>query len=101
MGGKGESSVKLAHSIANQLDEMSCHLLVMLFLSTGLQLQMVNNFWKQRQLGNGYPFIKVVGKSSTNTIPLFELHDLNQNVDKEMTVSEILSYLSGINQPNV
>ena len=49
----------------------------------------------------GYPFIIVAGKSSTNTIPLFELHDLNQNVDKEMTVSEILSYLSGVNQPNV
>lgn len=49
----------------------------------------------------GYPFIIVAGKSSTNPVPLFELHDLDQNVEKEMTVPEILSYFDSSNQSNV
>ena len=98
VGSKTESSIKLAHSIANQIDEMKPFVGDVVFderptATIGKKLLEAKRV--------GYSFIIVAGKSSINPVPLFELHDLNRNVSKEMAVSEILSYLNSPNQSNV
>jgi prolyl-tRNA synthetase len=41
----------------------------------------------------GYPYIIVVGKKSSQPVPLVELHDLNQNTQNVYTVAELFDYL--------
>lgn len=48
----------------------------------------------------GYPYIIVIGKAANQSVPLFEIHDLNNSLYHEFSLEEINNYFSNINLLN-
>ncbi|KAL0130608.1 hypothetical protein PUN28_002325 [Cardiocondyla obscurior] len=46
----------------------------------------------------GYPYIIVIGKSATQTIPLFEIHDVNNSTCRELSLDQICDYFDNVNE---
>jgi len=45
----------------------------------------------------GYPYIIVIGKLATQSIPLFEVHDLNNMTYHELSLEQMNNYFNSIN----
>jgi len=48
----------------------------------------------------GYPYIIVIGKAATKSVPLFEIHDLNNLKQHELSLEQINDYFENINLKN-
>ncbi|XP_011684944.1 PREDICTED: probable proline--tRNA ligase, mitochondrial [Wasmannia auropunctata] len=45
---------------------------------------------------SGYPYIIVIGKTATQSVPLFELHDVNNATYRELSLDQISDYFQNI-----
>lgn len=48
----------------------------------------------------GYPYIIIIGKTSTQPIPLFEVHDTNNSVINELSLEQMSHYFDNISLKN-
>ncbi|XP_071555016.1 probable proline--tRNA ligase, mitochondrial [Temnothorax nylanderi] len=48
----------------------------------------------------GYPYIIVIGKTATQSVPLFEIHDVNNSTYRELSLNQISDYFDNINFKN-
>ncbi|XP_071555239.1 probable proline--tRNA ligase, mitochondrial isoform X1 [Temnothorax nylanderi] len=48
----------------------------------------------------GYPYIIVIGKAATQSVPLFEIHDVNNSTYRELSLDQISDYFDNINFKN-
>lgn len=48
----------------------------------------------------GYPYIIVIGKAATKTVPLFEVHDLNHSIHHELSLEQMSNYFENVNLKN-
>ncbi|KYM96362.1 putative prolyl-tRNA synthetase, mitochondrial [Cyphomyrmex costatus] len=44
----------------------------------------------------GYPYIIVIGKAATQSIPLFEIHDVNNSTYRELSLDQMSNYFDNI-----
>ncbi|XP_032667580.1 probable proline--tRNA ligase, mitochondrial [Odontomachus brunneus] len=44
----------------------------------------------------GYPYIIVIGKAATQSVPLFEVHDLNNSICQELSLEQINHYFDNV-----
>ncbi|KYN10660.1 putative prolyl-tRNA synthetase, mitochondrial [Trachymyrmex cornetzi] len=49
---------------------------------------------------SGYPYIIVIGKAATQSIPLFEIHDVNNSTYHELSLDQMNDYFDNINVKN-
>jgi len=49
---------------------------------------------------SGYPYIIVIGKAATQSIPLFEIHDVSNSIYRELSLDQISDYFNDINFKN-
>ncbi|XP_036148096.1 probable proline--tRNA ligase, mitochondrial isoform X2 [Monomorium pharaonis] len=49
---------------------------------------------------SGYPYIIVIGKPAIQSIPLFELHDVNNSTYRELSLDQISDYFNNIKFKN-
>ncbi|EFN79469.1 probable proline--tRNA ligase, mitochondrial [Harpegnathos saltator] len=45
----------------------------------------------------GYPYIIVIGKAATQSIPLFEIHDINNSVSHKLSLEQISGFFDNVN----
>ncbi|EZA58173.1 hypothetical protein DMN91_011709 [Ooceraea biroi] len=45
----------------------------------------------------GYPYVIVIGKTAMQSVPLFEVHDLNNDTYHEMSLEQISNYFNDVN----
>ncbi|XP_014485317.1 PREDICTED: probable proline--tRNA ligase, mitochondrial [Dinoponera quadriceps] len=45
----------------------------------------------------GYPYVIVIGKAATQSVPLFEVHDLNNSTCRELSLEQMNHYFGNIN----
>jgi len=44
----------------------------------------------------GYPYVIVIGKAATQSIPLFEIHDVNNSTYHELSLEQMNDYFDNI-----
>ncbi|EFX83291.1 hypothetical protein DAPPUDRAFT_127919 [Daphnia pulex] len=89
-GSKEESAIQLAHFLANQIDQIQPFMQDVI-LDDRMTTTVGKKLMEAKRVG--YPYIIVVGKKSSQPVPLVELHDLNQNTQNVYTVAELFDYL--------
>ncbi|EFN67969.1 Probable prolyl-tRNA synthetase, mitochondrial [Camponotus floridanus] len=90
-GSKEENSSKYIE----QLSEILCKRDIDTVLDDRTHLTIGKRFVLARALG--FPYIIIIGKASTRSIPSFEVHDINNSVTNELSLEQINHYFDNIN----
>lgn len=44
----------------------------------------------------GFPYVIVIGKAATQSVPLFEVHDLNNSVRHDLSLEQMSHYFDNV-----
>ncbi|CAH0553947.1 unnamed protein product [Brassicogethes aeneus] len=90
-GSKEEQSTKnLSEKLYTAIENLP-NLKDNILIDDRISLTIGRRFLEAKRIG--YRFIIVIGKTSTENVPLFELNDLKLNIQMHLTESELLCYI--------
>ncbi|XP_029158945.1 probable proline--tRNA ligase, mitochondrial isoform X1 [Nylanderia fulva] len=95
---KAGSKEENASNYVERLFEILCKHDIDVILDDRTNLTIGKRFVFARAVG--YPYVIIVGKAATRSIPLFEVHDINNSVCNDLSLEQISHYFDSINLKN-